>query len=126
MLLQELKKVFRPGLIFAVLVLGAAYYWMYLDSYVNDYPTNYGVTLGPALLEATGGWVNTYGPSLEQEEMEEIENTLPTLYAEADGYLAAHPIAREHGISSYEDYLAFSREVRLRLAGGGTGNVPAN
>lgn len=91
---------------------------MYLDFYVSYYPTNYGVTLGPALLEITGGWVDTYGPSLEQEEMEEINHTLPALYAEADGYLAAHPVAREHGIESYEDYLNFSEEVNLRLAGG--------
>ena len=125
MLYQELKKIFRPGVILAALVLGAVYYWMYLDFYVNYYPTNYGVTIGPKLLEVTGGWVDTYGPSLERDEVEEIENTLPALYGEADGYLAAYPVAQEHGIASYEDYLAFSEEVNLRLFGGGTGNGPA-
>ena len=35
MLYQELKKIFRPGLIVAALVLGVVYYFMYLDFYVN-------------------------------------------------------------------------------------------
>ena len=117
MLLQELKKIFRPRLLLAALALGAAFYWLFIDFYVTLYPTNIGGTQGQAVLDVTTGWAEKYGPSLSPQEEAEIESELPSLIAEADGYIAANATAQKYGLETYQDFLDFQEEI---LHGGDT------
>lgn len=111
MLIHELRKIFRPWLLLAVLALGAVFYWLFLDFYVTLYPTNIGGTDGLAMLDVTAGWVEKYGPSLSPQEEAEIEAELPALIAEADGYIAANPGAQKYGLETYQDFLDFQQSV---------------
>lgn len=95
MLRQELKKIWRPGIVLATLVIAFAYYPMFLNIYVKD---------RDAVWDMEMAWMEEYGTSFSPREMEAIADTLLVLYAQADGYIAAHPIAQAHGLESYEDY----------------------
>ena len=111
MLIEELKKIFRPWLVLAALALGAAFYWMFISFYVQTYPANVGGALGQAVLDVTAGWVEKYGPSLSPAEEAEIESELPALIAEADGYIAANATAQKYGLETYQDFLDFQQSV---------------
>ena len=137
MLTQELKKIFRPWLVLAVLVLGAVYGVLFIGFYVQTYPTNIGGSNGAAILETVSDWVERFGPSLSPEEEAQLEAELPALYAEADGYIAADPTAQKHGLETYQDFLTFQQTANRstgkdiedlwrildRLWSGETGNI---
>ncbi|MEI3362784.1 MAG: hypothetical protein V8R75_09645 [Oscillospiraceae bacterium] len=59
----ELRKIWRPGILVAILVLGAVYYWMFPQFYIEHFCN------GPqaqAQFALASGWVERYGPTLEQ------------------------------------------------------------
>ena len=116
MLAQELKKIFRPRLVLGALALGAVYALLFIYFYVTVYPTNIGGSDGLSILDTVSGWVEKYGPSLSPEEEAEIEDQLPALYAQADGYIAADPTAQKYGLETYQDFLRF-QQTASRSAG---------
>ena len=69
----ELRKIWRPGILAAILVLGAVYYWMFPQFYIEHF------TNGPqsqAQFALASGWVERYGPALEPEERAELDYKL--------------------------------------------------
>ena len=80
----ELRKIWRPGILAAILLLGAVYYWMFPEFYI-EYFCN-----GPAAqaqFQLASEWVEKYGPTLEPEERALLgkDCTLPALMAWARG-----------------------------------------
>ena len=69
----ELRKIWRPGILAVILLLGAVYYWMFPQFYI-EYFTN-----GPyaeAQFDLASDWVEQYGPTLEPEERAELDSQL--------------------------------------------------
>ena len=102
MLLQELKKIWRPWIVLAALVL----------CYVlSPSVSNLGPTTSSIELAMTEAWVAQYGPTVSEQELAEIEATLPALYTKADSILAGLPEARKYGLENYQDFLNLQQRV---------------
>ena len=70
---QELKKIWRPGILAAIILLGLLYYYMFPSFYIEHFSN------GPSAQEEFNlsvEWVNRYGPTLEPEERAEVDSQL--------------------------------------------------
>ncbi len=107
MLLEELKKIWRPGILMAVILFGTVYYWMFLDFNIRFFPN------GPyqaGAYEIAVEMKEMYGTSLDEDEFETFAQTLPALQAEADRYIQASSVAETYGLTGYTQFLAFEQE----------------
>lgn len=108
MIREELKKIWRPGMIGIFLLLGAIYYTMFMEFYIRYFPN------GPqaeGIFQVSAGLVEKYGTSLSIGEMEEAKAEFSELYSEADGYIRGLALAQEHGLQSYEEYVNFQEKT---------------
>lgn len=108
MLREELKKIWRPGMLVLLAVLGLVFYTMFLEFYIRYFPN------GPhqeGIYQVGIRLVKEYGAYLSPEEAGKVEAGLPALYEEADGYLQSFALASSHGIDSYEAYERFRQEI---------------
>lgn len=111
---EELKKIWRPGLLAVLLLLGFVFYTMYLDFYITYFPN------GPqyaGVYEVAKEWVAEYGTTLEPEEIDEIKADLPALRAQADAYVAGYPRCQQYGIDSYKAFQSFYADNVTRMSG---------
>lgn len=70
---QEIKKIWRPGLLAGIILLGLVYYYMFPSFYIEHFSN------GPSAkeqLDLSVEWVARYGPTLEPEEREKVDNQL--------------------------------------------------
>lgn len=103
----ELRKIWRPGILAAILLLGAVYYWMFPQFYI-EYFNN-----GPyaeAQFELASGWVEQYGPTLEPEERAELDGQLAEEIAAFDQQIASIPEAAAAGLTNYAAFLSFRED----------------
>ena len=103
----ELRKIWRPGILAAILLLGAVYYWMFPQFYI-EYFCN-----GPnakAQFDLASGWVDQYGPTLEPEERAQLNGQLTEEIAAFDAQIAAIPEAAAAGLTDYETVLSFRED----------------
>ena len=113
----ELRKIWRPGILAAILVLGAVYYWMFPQFYIEHF------TNGPqsqARFALASGWVERYGPALEPEERAELDGQLTEEIAAFDTQIAAIPEAAAAGLTDYAAFLSFREDYLngVKEAGG--------
>ena len=100
----ELRKIWRPGILAAILLLGAVYYWMFPQFYI-EYFCN-----GPyaeAQFTLASDWVAQYGPTLEQAERAELDGQLAEELDVFAQQIAAIPEAVAAGLTDYEAVLSF-------------------
>ena len=100
----ELRKIWRPGILAAILLLGAVYYWMFPQFYI-EYFTN-----GPyaeAQFDLASDWVDRYGPTLEPEERAQLGGQLAEELDAFAQQIAAIPEAVTAGLTDYEAVLSF-------------------
>ena len=100
----ELRKIWRPGILAAILLLGAVYYWMFPQFYI-EYFCN-----GPyaeAQFTLASDWVAQYGPTLEQAERAELDGHLAEELDVFVRQIAAIPEAAAAGLTDYEAVLSF-------------------
>lgn len=117
MIREELKKIWRPGVVLALIIIGFVFYTMYLEFYINVFPENYGGPNGRGVLQVSGEWVEKYGTSLSVQEMEKIKEGLPGLELEADRYVREYEAAGKHGLETYAQFEAFMQEAAAAAAG---------
>ena len=113
----ELRKIWRPGILAAILVLGAVYYWMFPQFYIEHF------TNGPqsqAQFALASGWVERYGPALEPEERAELDGQLTEEIAAFNTQIAAIPEAAAAGLTDYMAFLSFREDYLngVKEAGG--------
>ncbi len=121
LLAWELRKIWRPGILAAILLLGAVYYWMFPEFYI-EYFCN-----GPASqaqFQLASEWVAEYGPTLEPEERAKLDGQLAEEIQAFDRQIAGIPEAAAAGLTDYETFDQF-REDYLNNAhdGGGQADV---
>lgn len=111
MLKEELKKIWRPGILGILAVLGFVFYTLFLQFYIQYFPN------GPeyeGLYRTARELVETYGPSLSADEIRMAEADRLALYAEAEVSMASNDLFKKHGLQHYEEYLAFYQDAVSR------------
>ncbi len=101
MLWQELKKIWRPGMVLMILVLGFVFYAMYLEGNITYFPAD---AYGDGELRVAADWMDRYGTTISPEEMAEIEANVSGLLREADEAIAANRLAQMIGLRDWKDY----------------------
>lgn len=112
----ELRKIWRPGILAAILLLGVVYYWMFPEFYI-EYFCN-----GPAAqaeFQLASEWVAQYGPTLEPEERAELDGQLTEEIAAFDRQIAAIPEAAAAGLADYETFYQFREDYYSGTAASG-------
>lgn len=99
----ELKKIWRPGLLLAIALIGLVFYdarpGFYLE-YFWDSSDWWGVQA-----QLSSGWLEAYGTTMEPEERAQLDGQLAELEAQFAQQVAEIPGAAEAGITDYESYL---------------------
>lgn len=116
LLAWELRKIWRPGILAAILLLGAVYYWMFPEFYI-EYFCN-----GPASqaqFQLASEWVEKYGPTLEPEERAELDGQLAEEIAAFDVQIAAIPETATAGLTDYETFSQFREDYYSGTAASG-------
>ncbi len=90
----ELRKIWRPGILAAILLLGAVYYWMFPQFYI-EYFCN-GPQRRPSSIWPRD-WVEKYGPTLEPEERAELDEQMAGEITAFDTADRRHPGGRRSG-----------------------------
>ena len=107
LLAWELRKIWRPGILAAILLLGAVYYWMFPEFYI-EYFCN-----GPASraqFQLASEWVEEYDPTLEPEERAELDGQLAKEIVKFDQQIAAIPETAGAGLTDYETFDRFRED----------------
>ena len=106
MFLQEWKKIWRPGILVALLVLGLAYFYLFSNFYI-EYFCN-----GPtaqAEFDLASEWVETYGPTMEPEERQALDQQLEEEKATFAQEIADYGPAAALGITTYDAFAAYQQ-----------------
>ena len=101
--LQELKKIWRPGILVGIILLGLIYYYMFPSFYIEHFSN------GPSAQEEFNlsvEWVARYGPTLEPEERAELDSRLAEEIAKFNRQLEEFPEAVAVGITDYTSFRA--------------------
>lgn len=101
----ELKKIWRPGLLLAIALIGAVFYQVRIGFYLEYFNT--GDNWGAAQVQLASGWLETYGNAIEPEERPGLDAQLAELEAEFAQQVAQIPGAAEAGITDYASYAAW-------------------
>ena len=112
----ELRKIWRPGILAAMLLLGVVYYWMFPEFYI-EYFCN-----GPdaeAQFQLASEWVAQYGPTLEPEERAELDGQLAEELETFNEQIAAIPEAAAAGLTDYRTFCAFRDDYYTDTAASG-------
>ena len=106
----------------ALLVLGLAYFYLFSNFYI-EYFCN-----GPtaqAEFDLASEWVETYGPTMEPEERQALDQRLEEEKATFAQEIADYGPAAALGITTYDAFCTTSRPITLpsrARRGGGYGN----
>lgn len=102
--LQELRKIWRPGLLAALAALGAVYFYIRPAFYIENF--NNGSQDETDFVLALD-WVERYGPTIEQSEREEIGRQLAEEEARFADYAENNAEMVSRGITDFDSFEAF-------------------
>lgn len=108
LLFQELRKIWRPGILAAIALLGVFYFYLFPSFYI-EYFCN-----GPAAkaqYDLSAGWIAQYGPTIEPLERAQLDGQLTEAYALFNRQIAAIPEAAAEGLSNYKAFCAYREKV---------------
>lgn len=100
----ELRKIWQPGILVALLLLGVVYYWMFPQFYIEHFCN------GPneeAEFILASGWVEKYGPTMETAERAELDGQLAEEIRSFDRSISAIPEAAAAGLTDYDTFCSF-------------------
>ena len=106
--LQELRKIWRPGILAALVALGAVYYYIRPAFYI-EYFSN-----GPQErvdFELALDWVERYGPTIEPEERESIGMQLESEEAQFAAYAVGSSELSARGVTDFDSFEAFHHSL---------------
>ncbi len=102
--LWELRKIWRPGILAALVILGAVYYYIRPGFYIENFSNG---SQSQADFDLALGWVERYGPTIEPKEREEIGRQLDEEEALFAAYAAGSPEMAARGVTDYDSFEAF-------------------
>ena len=98
---QEMKKIWRPGILAAIVLIGAMFYYVLPDFYREYYGGH------RPIYQMSAEWAEKYGPTMEQSERDELD---AQMVEEKDAFaqlIASIPEAVEEGLTDYDSFEAF-------------------
>ncbi len=101
---NECKKIWRPGILAILLLLGGLYYYCFPYFYIEYFCNG---SYAQAEYDLLTAWVEEYGPTLEQEERAQLDTAYETYQNRFAQELAAIPGASDAGIVDYDTCQAF-------------------
>ena len=105
--LWELKKIWRPGILAALVLLGGMYYYLFPSFYIEYFCNGSGAQ---AEFDLAAGWVEKYGPTMEPDERAELDGQRDGEIAVFNEQVVRIPEALEAGITSYDSFAAFRHD----------------
>lgn len=108
----ELKKIWRPGLLLAIVLIGLVFYDMRPGFYLEYFSNS--SDLGSVRFHLASGWLEDYGTTMEPEERARLDGQLEELEAEFAVQADQVPGAAEAGITDYESYLIWEENCDNR------------
>ena len=109
---QELRKIWRPGLVACIAALGVLYYLLFPSFLIGHF--NNGAT-AQADYDLAAGWVARFGPTMEPEERAQLDAQLAAEQEEFGRMAAALPAASRAGLADFAAFEAF-REAHYAAA----------
>lgn len=103
----ELKKIWNPGILLALALLGVLYYWLFPYFYIQYFCNGPDAEAQYALATE---WVEEYGPTLEARERAELDGQLARERETFRQQISAIPQAAAEGLGDYESFSAFCSE----------------
>lgn len=98
---QEMKKIWRPGILAAIVLIGVMFYWVRPDYYREYYGGH------RPIYQLSVEWAEKYGTTMEQSERNELEGQLEEEKAAFARQLADIPEALEAGVTDFDSYQTF-------------------
>ena len=102
--LQELRKIWRLGILAALVVLGAVYYYIRPAFYIEYFNNG---SQEQTDFDLAFSWVERYGPTIEQSEREEIGRQLAEEEARFADYAENNAEMASRGIVDFDSFGAF-------------------
>lgn len=112
----ELRKIWRPGILAAILLLGAVYYWMFPEFYIEYFCNG---PVAEANFQLASEWVAKYGPTLEGEERAELDGQLAEEIQAFARQIAAIPEAAAAGLTDYWTFCRFREDYSADVTASG-------
>ena len=103
-MMAELRKIWRPGMVLLLCFLGAIYYYLFMHFDIWYFKSE---MFREAEMELAMGWINTYGTTLEPEERLDLERQNAEEIAAFNQQIAAIPEAQAAGITDYMSFMAY-------------------
>lgn len=122
MLKEEMKKIWRPGMVAVLVLLGFVYYTMFLEFHIHYFPN------GPqnaGEFAVAADLVKESGTRMTDEVRQRLTQMLPELYAEADAYVAGYAYTKQYGLTTFEEYIGFYQNAVENVAGGQAADLNA-
>lgn len=105
---EELKKFWRPWALAVCFVLCILFWEIWLGFNVTYFPN--GIE-NKKMFQFQAEWVQKYGTTLEDNEIEEIRAGLEMLYKKAEAAFGKEQIFQKNQITTYEEFQEFQEEV---------------
>ena len=102
--LQELRKIWRPGILAALVVLGAVYYYIRPAFYIEYFSNGLQARVD---FELALDWVERFGPTIDEAERAEIGHQLEETEASFAAWAAADPEMAARGLTDYDSFETF-------------------
>ncbi len=115
----ELKKIWQPGIVAAIVLLGMLYYFLFPGYQIENFRDN---SKAQAQFDVAAGWLGKYGTTIEEAEIPLLEAELAAEKEIFAGRLKNLPGMAEAGITDYESFLA-ARDAYYQTAYGENGKA---
>ncbi len=122
MLKEEMKKIWRPGMLAVLVLLGFVYYTMFLEFHIHYFP-NGPQNAGEFMVAAD--LVRESGTRMTDEVKKRLTQMLSKLYAEADAYVSEFAYTKQYGLTTFEEYTGFYQNAVENVAGGQAADLNA-
>ena len=106
---QEMKKIWRPGILAAIILIGVMFYWVRPELYLRYYGGH-----RPSY-QLAAEWAEKYGPTMEQSERDELDAQLAEEKETFAQLIANIPEAVEAGLTDYDTFVAFMEDHHDRI-----------
>ncbi|MBW3088880.1 hypothetical protein KIH77_09120 [Bifidobacterium sp. 82T24] len=112
LLIQELRKIWRPGVVVALIVAAIAYAVPYtqLEAGNLNAPGNIGN-------DDTVGLINEYGPVVNRESVAAMKADLPELRSALDAKIVADRQSKRFGVTDYDSFIKVRNDQSVASVG---------
>ncbi len=107
-LYHELRKIWRPSILLALLALGAMHYYLLMDFSIRFFPNGH---LAIEQYQTAREWTEKYGHTMEPAEYADAKAEYEAMQVEVDARLAADPHFAQYGVASWKDYQTFQEQI---------------